>query len=326
MKTSRLLAISTAALIVGASVFANGAAAQADDFYVVAGDLSAVETDPYPAGWFRGDVTGTPGTYTSDAAGLTVTGGQFQLLNGSPAATDLTAVNPGITLSSGTASFQIPIFTTPGAGYTTLYADPASIALGAWYTTNTVGPFTAGSAHLLSEYQTAFPTLEILAFGFNKIAGSTASIASLDWNGDTYWFLPVPTATLSVSTITPAALASTGTTLTVSGLIPGESVGFGISYGQSGDPIGSGVADANGVASFTYIAAAGDPALTPGSYSLLGFGDTSGAIAFAALTVTALLPAAGTDSILPVAAGGVLLLGGAIALILVSRRRAALGV
>jgi hypothetical protein len=325
MKLRRLAAAATTLLIAGVGVFASSSAAQADDFYVTAAQLTATETDPYPAGWFKGDVVGTPGTFTSEVDGLNVVGGQFQLLNGSPGAIALTSADPGLLLSSGVASFQIPVFA--GAGdtvYTTLYADAAGIGSDTWFTSQNLnglagadGTFGVGTTHTLAQYQAAFDIgYRILAFGFNKTAGDEAAVAALWWNGNSYYFLPTATIALGATSITPAAITATGTTITATGFIPGEHVYIYFTTPAIGDLIEEVVADANGVARTTLI---GDMGV--GAYTIGADGDVSGVIVETTLTIAEQLPTMGTDSVVPAIGAGIMLLGGIAAVVFAVRRR-----
>ena len=346
MKSRRITAAVTALILAGVGVFAGSAAANADDFYLTAGDLTAKEGSSYPAGWFQGG--GTVGTIASGTSGLTVTGGKFQLLNGTPgdvsgglAALGTTA---GLVLSGGDASFQIPIYAGAGStSFTTLRAESSGSVDGKWSseyrwttsqninaaTTAGVG-FEANTTHTLAEYQAAFisaPT--ILAFGFNTapVTPATTTVAALSWNGDTYFFLPRSTIALNPTSLTPEALATTGVAVTASGFIPGESVDLFWSTGESGEAFDTVVADASGAVAGTLISDLG-----VGSYTVGALGADSGARAETTLTVAAAAPVAaapaapalaetGTDTLVPIIGAGILLLAGAIALIFAARRR-----
>jgi LPXTG-motif cell wall-anchored protein len=324
MKHSRISALAlTAGLIAGSTLLVAGPA-QGADFYLDDSELTATETSPYPAGWFQGTVTPPAGTATSTLAGLEVSGGDYQLLNGTPVATSLTDVRSSIDLVSAndTASFQIPVFTGPGGtDYTTLYADKAGIDANLWYTSQPFGVYAAGDTATLEDFEAAMaPDYEILAFGLMVLGTDPDTIVSLSWNGDTYWFLPAPTVALSPATIsrTDSSTAGKGLTLTVTGYVPGETVAFGIGNGGSGGSVGTAVADVNGAATLTYVAPS---PMEIGDYTFGAFGEDSGVGQFAAFAVVAdTLAATGADPTPALTVGGVLLLGGAV--FLLARRRA----
>src|SRR5690606_22279423 len=117
--------------------------------------------------------------------------------------------------ATGAASFQIPVFTTPSTGpalpgYTTLYADAAGIASDTWFTSWAIGGgagaggFDAGDSATLSALVAVMdPDYQVLAFGFNVVDADSATVVSLEWAGDTYWFLPAaPTATVTPTSLT----------------------------------------------------------------------------------------------------------------------------
>lgn len=273
-----------AAAFVGVSTLAIGGSATAADYYVDDSDLTAIETTFYPEGWFQGTVA-PGGSFVSTVSGLDVNG-QIQILNGTPAATDLLTVGAGITLASGVASFQIPVFTDgSGGGFTTLYADTAGIAADLWYTSTAFGTFAANDSATLAEFVAQMdPGYEILAFGFHVIAGDSAEVVSLTWAGNTHWFLPVPTATITPASLTVEQMGKTGVSGVFTGFVPGEAVTAGISSGRSGDSLpGSYTADATG----SVTVAHSDAPLAPGTYHLSTFAAGSGAYASGSFAVVA---------------------------------------
>jgi LPXTG-motif cell wall-anchored protein len=194
----RIAAIATALFLAAIGVLTGAAATQAADFYLTAADLSTPESSPYPAGWFHGNVSGTMGVPTSTADGLTVTGGDYQLLNGTPGAVALTATGAGLA-TNGDFVFQISLIAGPTDTFTTLRATPAGIAGDQWTTSEDLtalggAGFEANSTHALAEYVTAFGDVyTVLAFGaFTH--GDGSSLASLTWNGNTYFFTPAQVA------------------------------------------------------------------------------------------------------------------------------------
>lgn len=339
MKKTRLLgALGSAALLAGAMTLA-ASPAYADDFYVDDSELGEVEEDgqPYPTGWFQGIVNTDPpeaGDYETTLSGLQISGGlPFLLLNGVEATftanpgTGLDEdspdfVAPGITVSSGSATFQIPVFTdSAGTGFTTLYATADEIASDTWHTSRALGDFdphdSATLAELVDELEDDYI---ILAFGFH--ADTDASIVSLEWAGDTYWFLPAaPTVTLSATSLTEAEFAETGVTATFTGFVPGESVDTGWDNGNSGDFLGTVDADEDGVVVVTLPPTL--PVSADVTYTISATGEFGVTASGSFDVVAETLPATGGELNLWLLGGGLLLaLGGAAAVVL-ARRSAA---
>lgn len=344
MKFSRMLAVGAAAALVGVSTLAIGGTASAADFYVDDTQFPP-ETSPYSPGWFTGG--GSLGTLTSTTSGLVMDGttGRIQILNGTTPATGLVSLvdTAEFTLTSGQAIFNIPVFsnaTGPDSGYTTLIAvNPGQLGLAstspnAWQTTfditDSVGTvvYAAGSTASLLEFQTALEDAnaatdyEILAFGAFVPAAGAATVAKITWAGDTHWFLPTPTATVTPASLTIAAMGTTGVSGVFTGFIPGEAVTPFFASSGSGGPIpGSFTADTNGAVTVTYS----QTGVTAGGYFLGVMGDVSGAESVGAFAVTAnpaALAATGADFTPAIVAGGVLMMLGA-GFVLAGRRRAA---
>jgi hypothetical protein len=151
---------------------------------------------------------------------------------------------------------------------------------------------------------------------------------------------PAPPAPGTVSSGTVAAGGTV--TFSGSGFTPGETVHIGVSYGQSGDELGSTVASASGT--FTFEA----ELTRPGNVTLIAIGETSERRVYAAVRVLAAgsdngtgntgtgntgtgsgsgagssLPVTGTGPIAPIALGGAaaLLLGVVLVGFTVVRRR-----
>ena len=344
MKLSRITAAGAGVLLVGATVFAGAGAAQAADFYVDDSDFG-VEGATYADSWFVGG--GSLGTHETGVSGLTLTGvgASYQVLNGLTPATGLVGLvdNASINVVSGDAFFQIPVFfaddndidTNPE--FTTLRTPVSSttglFSASVWTTSGDINQpdgttlYAAQSTATLADFETALGAgYEVLAFGALVDPGTSATIASIDWAGDRHWFLPVPTATLSTTSVTVSQATSTGVTGTFTGFIPGEAVNIGIGYGQSGDSLADLVADANGSVSYTFVASSG---VQPTTATLGGFGFDSGAAPFAEFAITAdpvaaaALPDTGIEPAAALAGGGLLLAAGAAFLIVSARRRAA---
>lgn len=303
-------------------------AATAADFYVEDGDFG-VEGSSYPAGWFVGD--GSAGHATSTPDGLAVDGsdGLFQLLNGTTPSTGLTTLGASaeLSLASGFAVFQIPVFTTGTAGFTTLYADLDGMRDDVWYSSQDFGGFTGKvDTATLQEFEDAMdPDYEILAFGFYVADGYEAVVASITWAGNTHYFTPpVPEPTPGPTPTAPPTLAPEpepepdvvlpptegkgGTTHTVTipdgTFDPFEDV-FVTWYST---PVFGGwyQANVNGGLSITVSVPS---SLGAGTHTFQLTGNTSGVTAGGSFTVLALANS-GADAAPLIVLGGVLLLAG----------------
>ncbi|MHA6694504.1 hypothetical protein [Homoserinimonas sp. A520] len=341
MKFSRMLAVGAATALVGVSTLAIGGTASAADFYVNDTQFPA-ETSPYSPGWFTGG--GSTGTIDSTPSGLLVDGttGLYQILNGTTPTTDILGLVNGaeMTMASGNAIFQIPVFydhdqnpaTNPR--FTTLRPDGFNQAgidganwVSSWNIVSADGTTVVVPADTSTPLTTIVTALqanyEILAFGAYVNAGTTATIVSITWAGNTHWFLPAaPTAAITPASLTIAAMGTTGVSGVFTGFIPGEAVEGGFGNGGSGGAIpGSFTADANGSVTIPYSEAS----LVAGTYFLGAFGLSSGVSTSGSFAVTAnpaTLAATGTDFTPAIAGGGVMLLLGT-GLVLAGRRRAA---
>lgn len=271
--------------------------------------------------------------------------GPFQILNGTTPDTGLVSLvnDADLNVVSGGVNFQIVVAGNaagPNTNYTVLEpmnlgnAGLHSAAPNSWRTTEpiyapggTIEIFPSFALGTLQEFQDALEATDyqILAFGAHTSGGSSSVISSITWNGNTHWFLPTPTATVSPASISPtdSSTAGKGITGTFTGFVPGEHVTIYFATGSSGSAVANIVADSDGAVTVTYVA---DSPLTPGSYVLGAFGessgvDTSGTFAVAA----AALAATGVDSAPFVAPAGILLLLGAgfVVAKVTMRRRAA---
>lgn len=296
MKISRVIATGAAIALVGASALTLGGVANAADSYVTAGQF-VDEATPYPAGWFKGNVS-NPGSITSVPRGLSVVG-PFQVLNGTPGTVPAgglaeLATNATLNVVSGNADFQIPLFSGAGTtGFTTLRPDSFNQAglnpLAGWTTSNAFGSFTAGSSHTLPQYDAealaAGNPVTLLAYGAFVPSGETAVIRSIGFNGNLTGFSPTPTGVATPASVTATAFSTTGVSVTLTGFVPGESVEEAFVTPQSQSSGEDGVfhtADANGIVTFTFVA----PSLSdPGLYRVGAFGADTGV--FAEITVTA---------------------------------------
>ena len=351
MTLSRIIATGAVATLVGASVMLGAHAASADDFYVDAADFVEETAFPsYPDQWFLGDVTGGHGDISSTPAGLELdaTSDDVQILNADTPATGLLGLVAGADIrASGSSAdlpylkFQIPVFGDPTSTtnkvFTTLYpaiAGPAGLdATAQWITsgaipaTGSTPAYAPSSSATLVDFEAALAAInpttgyEVLAFGAFIAAGHTVTVSSITWAGNTHWFLPAPTATVTPASLTVDEMGETGVTGVFTGFIPGESVTASFANASSGGALpGAYTADSNGVVTVTYSVAS----LTPGAYFLGAFGDDSGASVLGTLTITAnALAATGAEMTPAVIAGSVLLLAGAGFSIIALRRRKA---
>src|SRR5690606_31308969 len=105
-------------------------------------------------------------------------------------------------------------------------ADTAGIAADTWYSSNAFGTIVAHTPYSLTDIVAQMDSqYEILAFGFNVIDADAATVVSLDWRGDRFWFLPgAPTAAVTPTSLTGAEFAATGVAATYTGYVPGEGV------------------------------------------------------------------------------------------------------
>lgn len=327
VKLSRIAGAGAVAALVAASTLLGAGAAQAAIINAPSITIDN-ETDPYGTGWFSGD--GTTGTATQTPAGIVIDG-TFQLLNGTPNATDLVALaNSARVHASGAAYLQIPVFGEPNAiaptdkEFTTLRpADPAAYtASDLWVTSRAIPGYGAQDQATLADFATALAggseTYEILAFGVFINAGETVTLHSLGWSGNTYNFA-TSTMSLSSKSISAADAASKGVTITLSGFVPGSLIEIGLGYGMSGGPVDTVTADANGSATFVHKFV-GDPKL--GEYTLSAILYDSDLVLQDTFTVVAnTLPEAGVDAAGIALLAGALLLAGTGAFLL--RRRTA---
>jgi hypothetical protein len=313
VKQSRIFSVAVAsAAVIGSVVAVSGTAnAAINPFaatWVDSADELGVETPQgYPAdGWFRG--TAEPaGTTTFTPNGVELTG-NTQILNVSDdAAADLTdLVLDAEFISSGQATFQVPLFLnpTPGAaGFTTLrpasFGDEGFTADALWVTSQAFGTIPAGTTAPLSTFQAEITAIdaidptadaEILAYGFITPVGATSTVQAVAFGDETTYFTPEAAGTLIPETITLSALRTTGITINASGFFPGETVSvlFLVDGAQSADPIDGLVftAAADGTISGQVVVPA-DVAPEAGLYNLTLAGDVSGILLGSAVTVTA---------------------------------------
>lgn len=208
MKNYRIPAAAAAiALGLSASV-AMALPAAAADTYVVDGDLG-VEGATYPDNtWFTGNPQPTTApAFTEDGLVLT---GQTQLLYGTAAA----PIGSGAAFvewlsgasvdADGNWFFQVPLFLDGGAepsGFTTLRPAAAGNAgiSGDWITSQNFGDYPANSTLTLDQIATVIDEAlgfednpVLLAYGVFVEEGSTTTVASVTWSGDTSFFTAEP--------------------------------------------------------------------------------------------------------------------------------------
>ena len=313
MKQSRIFSVAVAsAAVIGSVVAVSGTAnAYIDPFvatWVDSADELGVETaDGYPVdGWFQG-IAEPAGTTTFTVNGVELTG-NTQILNvASEAGTDLTTlVSEAEFISSGSASFQIPMFLNPAAGdegFTTLrpasFGDTDLTGTGEWISSEAFGTLPAETAAPLSAYQAEIAAIdaldatadaEIIAYGFLTPVGTTSTVQAVAFGAETTYFTPEARGTLIPTTITLSALRTTGITIEATGYFPGEtvSVAFVPEGAQGASPIDGLVftADANGAIAGQVVVPA-DVAPDAGTYSLSLVGDTSVILLASDVIVTA---------------------------------------
>lgn len=274
MKTSKIAAGGLGIALVAAMTLggAVSSASAADFFVTTLGD----EGSSYPEGWFTGTTIGPEGTHEFTPYGLEITG-KKQILNGTPIATGITqlANNTFTGSDNNNWHFQIPVFgdTANQTDFTTLrpqnpgYQNSATL----WVTSGAIrnsddtgNAFAAGAVATLEVFEDAFDAqtfaaYEILAYGYFWDTGVEDTLKSSTYNGDTYWFVPEPTLTVTPS---PVGLdvfttAGKGVTISGSGAIPLSDVYFDL-YAPTGPGVnvGPAAADANGNFSITYVAPA----------------------------------------------------------------------
>jgi len=171
----------------------------------------------------------------------------------------------------------------------------------------------------------AFVDSAIVGVSLYISSSDGANVYAVTVNGADFSFMPTPVP-VAPTTLTQPAYAATGITITTTGFLPGEEVEVYQSFPTAAGPDGGNApgvtADANGAITYTFRPAAGVTPLV-GAYNLTFVG-TAGAQLFdySITAAAAALAATGTDSFAPLAAGGVLLLGGAaLAIVAIKRRR-----
>lgn len=144
------------------------------------------------------------------------------------------------------------------------------------------------------EEEVGIPLLQLLSAPSQGISARAAEpgvngAASLRFGDLTTYFTPQPAAALMLAraSYTPVQASTTGIPVTGSGFAPGETVTVGLSTGQSGSDVPgvTFVADADGNVAGVVVLPA--EFATPGEYSLVLVGSSSGQFAASALVITA---------------------------------------
>ena len=299
--------------------------------------------DSYPAGWFAGTVSGADGTATQSSAGVEIVGGTngYQLLNGDPAdarnVTLAAATGLGVSTISGDAFYQISVFAEPNNAdnkqFTTLRPVDPNGPGGNWVNSRAFDGAPAGTEAPLATHVAlldAGEPAQVLAFGVFVNAGDTVTVRAIGWDSDTYLFATAPTATATPSSVV-ASDTTTEVTLTGSGFAPGETVAVSGRGPSSSGAFDDAVADAEGIATVTFVGGQGEVGDYVFTFSDRRSGLFSASTQFsilAAPVVTPVVPAAvlpptGVDALSAIVAASVLLAAGAGFILLSMRRKAA---
>lgn len=344
MKSSRPLSIALASLLAASGTLliaspATAATTIGDYTFYDASDFGQETTD-YPAeDWFFGDASGVDGAteFTREGLGLNAPTqtGNVQILNqnvGTQPATvsefvDLVA-SLWVHADNNAYTIQVPVFGEPTAGpeFTTLRPsfqgniDPVNAGSQLWVTSWAINGYAAGATDTLENLVTALylgEAPELLAYGVWVAAAETTTVRAIEWAGEYSVFLPVPTRSISHTTISITDATSTGFTLTGTNWLPNSSAYVDIEDGD-GDTVVNDTftVDANGNVSVPIVLPSGSDVGTyvitfdddGFYYEIIDFmGDP-----FTTLEVTAALAATGADdSALALGVGGVLLVVGA---------------
>jgi hypothetical protein len=274
---------------------------------------------------------------TSALTGLTFAANTYYGigLTAGTAGTSLQTLAQGVvfgTTDTFDANFNVAVFyeTSPGVGASLVFVqtDPTtSLNPATLWTANTpfgtlIGPHTL--ADFDTEAATAYPNFVVTGWGF--FTGATPiTVSDLLVNGTQYIFTPQPVVTTSpASPITTTVARTTGVTVTTNGFLPGETVDVGVGGSSSGGSVGSAVADANGLVTFSYVFPANVPADT---YTLTLTGAVPDPQRFSIVVqdpavVTPVLAETGSDPTFGLTlAGSLLILGAVLAVASAKARR-----
>ena len=208
----------------------------------------------------------------------------------------------------------------PGAS---AFTDPSAL----FEATAAVGTIPAFTPATLGDFDLQFafdPAMSAATLASAAVyhGGVAVDLYTFTVAGSPFYFTPTPVPSSGPATITAADLgaAGKGFTATTTGFVPNESGDVYLDGPDAGGPVGSFTADDNGAATFTFIAPDANSAL--GDYTLVLVGGDSQVVQFFDFAVVApALAATGTDATLPIAAGGIMLLGGVALAIVAAKRR-----
>lgn len=181
-------------------------------------------------GWHEGYENATP-AYSVGANGLSFgNGANSQIING--LATPLVTADPfslfssaSVTVASGEAFLQVPVFFGPANTFATLRpavgaaAGTTGVALTDGWTSSRVIPATAATAEipanatvplgdLLEALLAQGGSLQVLAFGVLAQASAPTVVTAIVWNGVTYSFVPLLAASGADDVVLPTAGAA----------------------------------------------------------------------------------------------------------------------
>jgi len=181
----------------------------------------------YP-GWHEGYVNATP-AFAVQSNGLRLgIGANSQIINGltTPFTGDVyTLLNSfGISVVSGEAFLQVPVFYGPGSTFATLRSaglpagDTIADVYDGWESSKAI-PATATTAaiaantavrlgDLIDALNAQGGSLRVLAFGVLANSSTPSVVSSLTWNGVTYTFVPTLAATGTELPVAPASAAA----------------------------------------------------------------------------------------------------------------------
>jgi hypothetical protein len=204
---------------------------------VASSDIRPDETS-YP-GWHEGYANATP-AFAVDSDGLRLgIGANSQIING--LATPLATTDPfsllvsaSVTVTSGEAFLQVPVYFGPGTDFATLRpaagasAGTTGVALTDQWMSSRAIPATATTAaigantpvvlgDLLEALLAQGGSLRVLAFGVLAQATAPTVVTAIVWNGVTYSFVPTLAATGVEGLVAPASAA--GAALLLGGLM-----------------------------------------------------------------------------------------------------------
>lgn len=257
------------------------------------------------SGWYVGDTS--TGTISFDERGLVALGTVVVLHDRDASAADLTTLVDGASLRGDVAvSFQLRLdenVTGSGTESTILapVGDPSTVdpsSDGLWTSSEPFGTIPAGDARPLAEFQTEVAALDaagdrsadarITAYGFEAGTGLTGYVQAIAFGGQTTYFTPTPSGSLSPSTLALSELRTSGVAVSADGFFPGETVEASLAptESDSGTPTTVVTFTADDAGSVTGDVVAGTATRT-GEYALVLVGAESGISLASTVAVTA---------------------------------------